>query len=72
MHIRALRLHHFRNLEDASIDFHPKLNIFCGLNGQGKTNLVEAINIVPPSKLWWDQNADLICGDNRRIHQSRF
>ncbi|MBL92462.1 MAG: hypothetical protein CMH56_11705 [Myxococcales bacterium] len=62
MHIRALRLHHFRNLEDASIDFHPKLNIFCGLNGQGKTNLVEAINIAATLKTFKSgiQNADLI------------
>ena len=62
MYIRALRLHQFRNLENTNIDFHPKLNIFCGLNGQGKTNLIEAINITATLKTFKSgvHNADMI------------
>jgi len=34
---------HFRNLSDGSIEFGPGLNLVVGPNGQGKTNLLEAI-----------------------------
>ena len=33
----------FRNLENIDIDLHPELNVICGQNAQGKTNILEAI-----------------------------
>lgn len=33
----------YRNIEQAEIAFSPKLNCFLGLNGMGKTNLLDAI-----------------------------
>ncbi len=33
----------YKNLKDISIRFNPRMNIFCGENAQGKTNLIEAI-----------------------------
>ena len=33
----------FRNLIDGSVKFFPKLNLFFGKNGQGKTSLLEAV-----------------------------
>ncbi len=33
----------FRNLKDINIDLHPRLNVLCGKNAQGKTNILEAI-----------------------------
>ncbi len=38
-----LRVYNFRNLEPQELDFSPGSNLFSGLNGQGKTNLLEAI-----------------------------
>lgn len=46
MHIEKTRLVDFRNYEDETIDFHEKVNIVTGLNGQGKTNLIESIYIL--------------------------
>lgn len=43
MHLAHLSLRDFRNLQAAEIDPHPRFNVFCGENGQGKTNLLEAI-----------------------------
>ena len=43
MHLRSLHLRNFRNYVDAMIEFSPRLNLFCGKNAQGKTNLLEAI-----------------------------
>lgn len=38
-----LKLFHFRNYDRCEIDFQPGLNILLGDNGQGKTNLLEAV-----------------------------
>jgi DNA replication and repair protein RecF len=36
----------FRNLASARLEFHPRLNLVVGDNGQGKTNLLEALALV--------------------------
>ncbi|HEX7155052.1 MAG TPA: DNA replication and repair protein RecF [Thermoanaerobaculia bacterium] len=40
----------FRNLAPADVEFHPKSNIVVGRNGQGKTNLLEAIYFLATTK----------------------
>ena len=44
MHILDARLTGFRNLDDASLSFSPGVNVIMGANGQGKTNLLEALD----------------------------
>lgn len=41
--VRNLKLTQFRNYEYAAIDFHPKVNALTGLNGMGKTNVLDAL-----------------------------
>ena len=43
MWLQSLKIKHFRNYQEADIDFHPGLNVFLGQNAQGKTNILEAI-----------------------------
>lgn len=43
MHVRHLTLKDFRSYPGAEIAFSPGVTTLIGLNGQGKTNLVEAI-----------------------------
>lgn len=43
MWIKELHLRHYRNYQEISAEFSPKLNIFIGNNAQGKTNFLEAI-----------------------------
>ncbi len=43
MHVRSLRLSHFRNYDSLEVGFHPQLNLFLGPNAQGKTNILEAL-----------------------------
>lgn len=43
MHLTALKLTHFRNYESGSFSFHSKVNAITGLNGMGKTNILDAI-----------------------------
>ncbi len=43
MQCNAVSLANFRNIESASVRFHPDVNVLYGNNAQGKTNLLEAI-----------------------------
>ncbi len=43
MILESLVLHHFRNYENQAITFSPGINVIIGLNGQGKTNILEGI-----------------------------
>ena len=40
----------YRNIRDAALEFAPKLNCFVGLNGQGKTNVLDAIYLLSFAK----------------------
>jgi DNA replication and repair protein RecF len=44
MYLKSLTLLHFRNYEEAGINFSERINCFTGLNGSGKTNLLDAIH----------------------------
>jgi DNA replication and repair protein RecF len=44
--IDSLYVRSLRNIKEASLLFHPKINVFLGDNAQGKTSLLEAIWII--------------------------
>jgi DNA replication and repair protein RecF len=46
MFIKHLSLAHFRNYETAEVELQKGVNLLVGPNGQGKTNLVEAIRFL--------------------------
>ena len=46
MEILEINYINFRNLIDGSVKFFPKLNLFFGKNGQGKTSLLDARDVV--------------------------
>ena len=46
MHLSALAAENFRNLETFRFEPHPRFNLFEGRNGQGKTNLLEAVYLL--------------------------
>lgn len=50
MIIKSLHLVNFRNLGEKYLDFSDRINLIHGENGQGKTNLVEAIYLMNHSK----------------------
>ena len=43
MILRELSILNYKNIRDTSLQFSEKLNCFVGLNGQGKTNILDAI-----------------------------
>ena len=46
MHLTRLALHDFRSYPEVDVELQPGVTSFIGANGQGKTNLVEAIDYV--------------------------
>ena len=50
MVLQELNILNYRNIREASLEFAPKLNCFVGLNGQGKTNVLDAIYLLSFAK----------------------
>lgn len=50
MILQQLTILNYRNIREASLDFAPKMNCFVGLNGQGKTNMLDAIYMLSFAK----------------------
>ena len=50
MWISTLNILNYRNIREGSLEFSPKLNCFVGLNGQGKTNVLDAIYLLSFAK----------------------
>lgn len=50
MFLNKIKLVNFKNIENAEIDFSPKINCICGNNGEGKTNLLDAVYYLSMTK----------------------
>ena len=50
MRVKRLKLEYFRNYLSAELAFHPGMNIICGDNAQGKTNLLEAVGYLSTAR----------------------
>ena len=50
MILKSLNILNYRNIREASLEFGDKLNCFVGLNGQGKTNVLDAIYLLSFAK----------------------
>jgi len=70
MYLKKIKISKFRNIERATIDLDSRFNLFCGRNGQGKTNYLESIFFLGTLKsfrsakqkemLTWNENISLI------------
>lgn len=63
--INALKLTQFRNYEASNLVFHNKFNAFVGLNGMGKTNILDALYYLCLGKSYFSS------GDRMVIMQSK-
>ena len=43
MKVKNLKLENFRNISNLNLEFDEEINIICGENAQGKTNIIEAL-----------------------------
>jgi DNA replication and repair protein RecF len=53
MHIAEVRLRNFRNHADTRLQFGEGVNVLVGRNGQGKTNILEAISYLSLTKSFY-------------------
>ena len=58
-------MRHFRNYEEASVSFAPRINVISGDNGQGKTNLLEAISLVSTGRSFRTQHLSELIQEGR-------
>lgn len=66
MIFEKLRLVNFRNYRDVVIPFSPRVNVFVGENGQGKTNLLEAMYLISQGDSFrYADNSVLINSNNQ-------
>ena len=52
MRLLSLEVQNYRNIASASLTPGRELTVICGNNGQGKTNLLEAIWLLTGGKSW--------------------
>ena len=50
MYLKEIKLTNFRNYENLTLKLHSGINIICGQNAQGKTNLLESIYVLGLTK----------------------
>ena len=46
MRVERIALSGFRNYDEETLTFEPNVNVICGPNAQGKTNLLEAVYLL--------------------------
>jgi DNA replication and repair protein RecF len=64
MFFERARIHNFRNFVESEAQFSPRLNVFLGENGQGKTNLLEALYLSSQGDTFrYADNVNLIRSD---------
>jgi predicted ATP-binding protein involved in virulence len=54
MHIKQIHIKNFRGIHEMELELHPKLNVFIGANGAGKSTILDAVGYLfaPIVKLW--------------------
>ncbi|MCP4572726.1 MAG: DNA replication and repair protein RecF [bacterium] len=69
MQIRSARISGFRNLQETRFDFSSRVNVVVGRNGEGKTNLLEALNYFALGRSHRGaRNDELIAFDAEALH----
>lgn len=60
MQLQSLVVKHFRNIEQAELEFSPRLNIITGCNAAGKTSLLEAIHVLARAQSFRSQKINQV------------
>jgi len=67
MEITSLKLLNFRNFDTLELSFSPNKNIIIGNNGEGKTNIVEAIFVLGLTKSFRSNDDDILIKENNTL-----
>jgi predicted ATP-binding protein involved in virulence len=60
MHIKKLKIENFRGIRNMELELHPKMNVFIGINGAGKSSVLDALGYLlrPPVHLLSGRSSD--------------
>ncbi len=67
MHIEEISIVNFKNLNEVKAEFSPKLNCFIGMNGAGKTNMLDAIYYLSFCKSFFNATDQLNINHNENF-----
>ena len=67
MKLNSIFLKNFRNYSETRFNLDPRINIFLGNNGQGKTNLLEGIWILINGKTFRNSKLDDLIKFNQKF-----
>lgn len=70
--IKQINFQNYRNFSEFSITCSEGINIICGPNGSGKTNILESISLLSPGKGLKSTNFDDICKTGELAWKSAF
>lgn len=65
MILRNLQIHHFKNIDQATLSFSDKVNCFLGANGVGKTNILDALHYLSFTRSHLGVNDALVIQRNK-------
>ena len=69
MEITTLKLLNFRNFSNLELNFYEKKNIIIGSNGEGKTNIVEAIFVLALTKSFRTNDDNVLIKDGNSLYK---
>lgn len=72
VHIKQINFQNYRNFSDLSMACSEGINIICGPNGSGKTNILESISLLSPGKGLKSAHFDDICKSGEHVWKSKF
>lgn len=64
MHLKEIQFENFRNFKKLKLNFHPKINLIYGFNGQGKTSILEAVYYLSITKSFRAKNDSIVLNHN--------
>ena len=74
MKVNSLKLKNFRNIEELNLQFDEGMNVICGENAQGKTNIIEALWLFTGAKSFRGakDSAFVKFGEEKGITEAEF
>ena len=74
MKLRSISILNYKNIREANLNFADKVNCFVGLNGQGKTNLLDAIYYLSFTKSFFNvvDSQNIMHGEDFAMIQGEY
>ncbi len=74
MYLRKITLQNFKNIRDAHLEFSPRINCVSGSNGEGKTNLLDAVYYLSMTKSYFRAPEQFSCtmGESQMVINGEY